>query len=201
MAAPGWYEDPNVPGAQRWWDGNRWTEHVQRQAAAPQAQALAGAPARPAPAIALPAEQRGPYPPARIALAGIAGFAILLLIVGSIGTWVDASSTGSFGFSATRGGLDRDGAITLTLAILSLILVAVWAARIGPPAARIALAGVAAFFGLIAVLVSIADVVDVETGGNSIIETSAGWGLWLCLVASLALLATMLATVALRRLR
>jgi hypothetical protein len=201
MAAPGWYEDPNAPGGQRWWDGNRWTEHVQQPAAAPQAQALAGAPARPGPAIARPAQERGPYPPARIALAGIAGFAILLLIVGSVGTWVDASSTGSFRFSATRGGLDRDGAITLTLAILSLILVALWAARIGPPSARIALAAVAAFFGFIAVLVSIADVADVETGGNSIIETSAGWGLWLCLLASLALLGSMLVAVAVRRLR
>jgi hypothetical protein len=201
MAAPGWYDDPNAPGAQRWWDGNRWTEHVQQQAAAPQAEALAGAPASPAPAIARPAERHGPYPPARIALAGVAGFAILLLIVGSIGTWVDASSTGSFGFSATRGGLDRDGAITLTLAILSLILVALWAVRIGPPSARIALAAVAAFFGLIAVLVSIADVIDVQTGGNSIIETSAGWGLWLCLVSSLALLGAMLVAVAVRTLR
>jgi hypothetical protein len=201
MAAPGWYDDPNAPGAQRWWDGNRWTEHVQQQAAAPQAQALAAAPPRPGPAIARPAEPRGPYPPARIALAGVAGFAILLLIVGSIGTWVDASSTGSFGFSATRGGLDRDGAITLTLAILSLILVALWAARIGPPSARIALAAVAAFFGFIAVLISIADVIDVQTGGNSIIETSAGWGLWLCLLASLALLGTMLVAVAVRPLR
>src|SRR3954447_9759245 len=104
MATPGWYEDPNAPGGQRWWDGNRWTEHVQQQAAAPQAQALAGAAARPAPAIARPAQEREPYPPARLALAGIAGFAILLLIVGSVGTWVDASSTGSFDFSATRGG-------------------------------------------------------------------------------------------------
>ena len=201
MTAPGWYQDPSAPSGQRWWDGNSWTDHVQQQAAAPQAQALATAPAGPAPAIARPAQQRGPYPPARIALAGIAGFAILLLIVGSIGTWVEASSTGSFGFSATRGGLDRDGAITLTLAILSLILVAVWAVRIGPASARIALAAVAAFFGLIAVLVSIADVVDVQTGGSSIIETSAGWGLWLCLVASLALLGAMLVAVAVRRLR
>jgi hypothetical protein len=119
-----------------------------------------------------------------------------------VGTWVDASSTGgTFSFSATRGGLDRDGAITLTLAILSIVLVALWAARIGPPVARIALAGVAAFLGLIAVIVSIADVIDVETGGNSFVDTSAGWGLWLCLLSSLVLLGAMLVAVAVKPLR
>ncbi len=25
----GWYADPTVPGAQRYWDGSQWTEHVQ----------------------------------------------------------------------------------------------------------------------------------------------------------------------------
>jgi hypothetical protein len=114
---------------------------------------------------------------------------------------VDASSSGTFHFSASRGGLDRDGAITLTLAILSIVLVALWAARIGPPVARVALAAVAAFFGLIAVIISIADVIDVETGGNSIIETSAGWGLWLCLLSSLVLLGAMLVAVAVKPLR
>lgn len=24
----GWYDDPTVPGGQRWWDGSRWTEHT-----------------------------------------------------------------------------------------------------------------------------------------------------------------------------
>ncbi|HEX2233997.1 MAG TPA: DUF4870 domain-containing protein [Thermoleophilaceae bacterium] len=34
---PGWYPDPSVPGAQRWWDGTRWTEH----SSAPQPAAVA----------------------------------------------------------------------------------------------------------------------------------------------------------------
>lgn len=28
MAAPGWYPDPNMAATQRYWDGERWTEHV-----------------------------------------------------------------------------------------------------------------------------------------------------------------------------
>jgi uncharacterized Tic20 family protein len=33
--APGWYPDPSVPGAQRWWDGSRWTEHSSAPQPAP----------------------------------------------------------------------------------------------------------------------------------------------------------------------
>jgi len=27
----GWYDDPEQPGQQRYWDGTAWTEHVSRQ--------------------------------------------------------------------------------------------------------------------------------------------------------------------------
>jgi uncharacterized Tic20 family protein len=32
---PGWYPDPSAPGAQRWWDGTRWTEHSSAPQPAP----------------------------------------------------------------------------------------------------------------------------------------------------------------------
>lgn len=50
MAAPGWYQDPNDPAGQRWWDGTRWTEHTQHasagsgQPAAEQAERYGGSP-------------------------------------------------------------------------------------------------------------------------------------------------------------
>lgn len=28
MAQPGWYQDPHGGGGQRWWDGERWSEHT-----------------------------------------------------------------------------------------------------------------------------------------------------------------------------
>jgi hypothetical protein len=198
MAAPGWYDDPNAPGGMRWWDGTQWTDHV----AAPPAPAAPGLGPTPPYAPARPAQPAEPYPSGRIALAAIAGFAVLLLIVGSVGTWVDVQATsGAFHVGQTKGGLDRDGAITLGIAIVCLILVGVWAARLGPPVARIAIAGVIAFFGFLGVIIAIADIADVQSKGNSIVDASAGWGLWLCLVASLALLATMIVGLAVRKLR
>lgn len=32
---PGWYDDPTGTGGQRWWDGERWTEHAGPPAGAP----------------------------------------------------------------------------------------------------------------------------------------------------------------------
>jgi hypothetical protein len=189
VAAPGWYDDPNVLGGMRYWDGSQWTEHVvgPGQAAAPQASALL---------------QREPYPPLRITVAGVAVLFAVLLIVGSAGTWVSVEATsGPFHFGGDKGGLSRDGAITLGIAIICLILIGVWAARVGPPVARITIASVTAFLGFLTIIICIADIADVESKGNEIVKSSAGWGLWLCLVASIGLTATMLVGVTVRQLR
>jgi uncharacterized RDD family membrane protein YckC len=65
--AAGWYADPKDPGQRRYWDGSKWTEHTQPQAAAqPAAAQPAAAPqpaAQPAPSPQA-APQAGPQAPA-----------------------------------------------------------------------------------------------------------------------------------------
>jgi hypothetical protein len=204
MAAPGWYDDPEAPGGKRYWDGNQWTEHRAAPEGAQHAAAAPPAPPAAPQAAGIPSApvEEGPYPPARIGVAAAAGFFALLLIVGSIGTWVSVETTGGpFHIGASRGGLDRDGAITLVLAILALILIAIWAARIGPVGGRVALAAVALFFALLSVLIAIIDIADVSDNSTDIVDTSVGWGLWLVLVASILLSATLIAGLAARNLR
>jgi hypothetical protein len=50
---PGWYDDPNDPSAQRYWDGQAWTPHRQRKPASPSARASA---------VPTPSQQAPPPP-------------------------------------------------------------------------------------------------------------------------------------------
>jgi hypothetical protein len=102
---------------------------------------------------------------------GVPLAAIVLLIIGSIGTWVKIGA-------ATGDGLSRDGVITLILAILAAVVVAYAAAR-KRPISRIAL-GICA---VLALATTIYDVQDVSSAAGA----TVGWGLWLCLVGSAVL--------------
>jgi hypothetical protein len=46
---PGWYDDPNDPNAQRYWDGQHWTPHRQRKPLTQPSPAPINAPRPPAP--------------------------------------------------------------------------------------------------------------------------------------------------------
>jgi hypothetical protein len=54
---PGWYDDPEDPNAQRYWDGNDWTPHRQRKPAS------ASPPAPPPPPPSLPPPPAAYQPP------------------------------------------------------------------------------------------------------------------------------------------
>jgi hypothetical protein len=108
-----------------------------------------------------------------VPLAGIA-----LLIIGSIGPWVKVGPV-------TGDGLSRDGVITLILAIIAAVFVALARVR-KRPVSRIAL-GICA---VLALATTIYDVIDVTGTDIGTFEASVGWGLWLCLVGSLVLAAS-----------
>jgi hypothetical protein len=192
VTTPGWYPDPNAPRQQRWWDGQQWTDHT---SAAPRA------------AAAAPARDKGPYPGARVVVAVVAAVCLLLMIVGSVGTWASVESTGPIHVTATKNGTDGDGVIIIVLAVLALTPLAMWALRVGPPPLRVALAGVVGFFALVAVVVAVVDVIDIDNTADvpTILSTtlavSSGWGLWLVLLASIGLLASQLAALLVPRLR
>ena len=68
---PGWYPDPGGSGGQRWWDGARWTEHVN---AGPPPGPVAGPAAGPA-----PVQPR--YPQKRWHLPLLVGLAVVWFLV------------------------------------------------------------------------------------------------------------------------
>ncbi|HEU5223667.1 MAG TPA: DUF2510 domain-containing protein [Candidatus Lumbricidophila sp.] len=99
---PGWYDDGS--GAQRWWDGQAWTEHVappvQGQVVAqhveptvaatagvaigspqPLLEPSVGAPAWVTPGNAAPRKKRGPLP---WVLGGVGALIVVVLVVGAI---------------------------------------------------------------------------------------------------------------------
>ena len=199
MAAPGWYPDPEKPGAQRYWDGQAWGQSA--PAASPtytQPAPGAGPGAMPGvPAAAKPARPASPLAN-RAPILAWALISILLLIVGSVGTWISA---GGGVASIDVNGTDRDGPILIVLGVLALPLLGVYFALSGVVVARVICASIALFFALLALLISIADLIDVTGEENTFLDISPGWGLILCVVAALSLVISLIVAVAVRRFR
>lgn len=96
----------------------------------------------------------------------------LAIAIGSIGTWV---TVGPISLGGTGDG--RDGTITLVLALVALVPLAL--RRLRP------LVGVLA---AVCLLIGIIDTVDVSSNDVAIFEASVGWGLWLVDAAAVSLL-------------
>jgi hypothetical protein len=77
---PGWYADASHGGQVRWWNGTAWSDYPTPSAPGPAAPSVPTVPAPTVPAAA----QKAPMPkPARIAIAVVLGFIVLLIAAGS----------------------------------------------------------------------------------------------------------------------
>jgi peptidoglycan/LPS O-acetylase OafA/YrhL len=112
--------------------------------------------------------------------------AVGLIILGALGPWVTVE-----GFAdVSESGLESDGVITLVLSLIVGGLLLAYRNRPHPRGVMIGLA-LCAIGALAIAIIDVLDVTSAELGG---IEPSVGWGLWLTLIGSIALLATLWAT-------
>jgi hypothetical protein len=86
---PGWYEDPQDPTAQRYWDGQSWAPHRQRKPISGQAPSPAPTPPRnePSPPTPPPATPSGKAGVSKVGLV-LAGVALVLAIAGMVASRV-----------------------------------------------------------------------------------------------------------------
>ena len=185
---PGWYTDPDGPG-QRWWDGQRWTEHVSDVAFVLHPPA-AYVPHQPAPAPvdepppAEPLDRSGP--PSPPALFWALPALVVAMIAGAAGTWVTVGVGGET--SATLGGLEDggDGWLVVLAALIAAIVLAVWVFE-----RVVLLPVVAAVTALAAAAMALYHGADPAIGYavSEGVEVRAGWGVWVALAASLGLAA------------
>lgn len=96
----------------------------------------------------------------------------VLIAVGSLGTWV---TVGPISLSGTGDG--RDGIITLVLALIALVPLAL--RRVRPLVGVIAAA---------VLLIGVIDTIDVSSNDIPLFTASVGWGLWLVDAAAVSLL-------------
>ena len=141
-----WYPDPDQAGVERYWDGHAWTDR--RAPRGPSAPAQTAAPTQPAAYWAC-------------------GIAIIGMLIGAIGPWVDA------GF-VSAGGLEDGGDGWIVLGA-GIVAGALWlGSREAPTARTVAMA----ILGVIAAVVAIIDIADIEGRGGLVgAVASPGWGI------------------------
>lgn len=112
------------------------------------------------------------------------------LVIGSIGPWATF-------FAMSRGGMDADGILTLILGIAAtaaLFGVLNLGFMGGKPKLMMGLSIGAATAGVLGAITGIADIINVRSRSTDFfgetIRPEVGWGLWLVLISSVALVAT-----------
>ncbi len=106
------------------------------------------------------------------------------LVIGAFGAWIDQSvSLGNATFERSLAGTSggRDGVVIIVLALIAAGLVVFHLRASRPPLWASIAAGVLALLALVIVIADIGDIGDTPT-------LSAGWGIWLDLLAAIALL-------------
>lgn len=187
----GWNTDPTGRFQLRYWDGAAWTDHVSTNGVQQTDPVAGGAPVTPvvpttpAPPVMVSVPRPKVVWPTRTKVVVLGGAALLLL--GSVLSWakVEAHFAGQT-FSETTNGLEGDGKITLVLALVAgLVFLFVPRAKV---AGSLVLAA-----GIIAGLVAIVDIADVNNKADDIREITSnadatvGIGLWIVAVAAIVL--------------
>jgi hypothetical protein len=193
----GWYRDPAGEHALRYWDGAAWTHRVRDDtmglrpatttATPPEIpiERIASAPAVAEPAASLPvaagATARWPV----VILALVAGGAVLLAL-GAVLPWREVQ-VGNV--SASRAGVDGDGALVIVLGAGILILLVVLEASRRLAWLLLALSIGAAGFALFELVDTSRKADDFVTGAaDRAISASVGIGPWVSLAGALVVL-------------
>lgn len=183
---PGWYTDPDGPG-QRWWDGERWTDDTSDTEFVlhPPSAYEPSYPVPPEPEPAPPAVELEPRrPPSPPGIFWALPALVVAMIAGAAGTWVTVDVGGET--VGTLSGLEEggDGWLVVLAALIAAIVLAAWVFE-----RTLLLPVVGAVTGLASAAMALHRALD-PAGAETVssdVGVSAGWGVWLALVASLGL--------------
>jgi hypothetical protein len=172
---PGWYPDPAGTGAQRYWDGTQWTEHAAPGAAPPPPGYSYGYPPGSfdhAPGLAPAPVTVEPAP----ALWWLVPIGYLLLVIGSIGPWIDTN------IPVDKGGLAHDGPALLGFDAVALVLLVIWRFT---GHRWLAIASIP--FTLFIVAAAIIDVSDINGLANGLVDAKGAWGIYVAVAGAVIL--------------